>query len=171
MCVCPKPSEEELLCNLGLLLVSVEWSFTDSKIKAKCSSCSQRMSLLSAHTLMIRKQCLHPSEVQWTQSDITHPDRHVLVHAHTNKERSGHLQHTGRPNCYQLPYINKSLHKSSDDSATLNTLEMLPGLAGCRRPAQIGRRAGEDGGLIGRKTQGRWGDKERKWRERWVTVK
>lgn len=48
---------------------------------------------MSAHTLMIRKRCLYPSELYLIQSDITHTDRHVLAHTHTNKECLGHLQH------------------------------------------------------------------------------
>lgn len=37
-----------------------------------------------------------------------------------------------------MSYINKPWHKSSDESATLNTLEKLPRLAQCRQTGQIG---------------------------------
>lgn len=45
---------------------------------------------------------------------------------HTQIKNSWATCNTGRPNYYQLPYINKPWHKSSDESATLNTLEILP---------------------------------------------
>lgn len=95
---------------------------------------------MSAHTLMIRKRCLYPSELYLIQSDITHTDSHVLVHAHTQIKNAWATCSAGLPNYYQLLYINKPWHKSSDESATPNTLEMLPRLAYYRPTGQIGRR-------------------------------
>lgn len=97
---------------------------------------------MSAHTLMIRKRCLYPSELYSIQSDITHTD--IYLCTHTQIKNSWATCNIGRPNYYQLPYINKPWHKSSDESVTLNTLEMLPRLSYCRPTGQIGRRWGDD---------------------------
>lgn len=73
---------------------------------------------------------------------------------------------TGRPNYYQLPYINKPWHKSSDESATLNTLEILPRLAYCRH-------CGEEREMIGTKNtrEGKGQGKEMMGGKRWVKRK
>lgn len=69
---------------------------------------------------------------------VRHADRHV--HAHTQKRNVWATCNSGLPNYYQLLCINKPWHKSSDESATPNTLETLPRLAHCRRTGQIGRK-------------------------------
>lgn len=93
---------------------------------------------MSANILMIRKMCLYPSDLYLIQSDMTHRDRHVHAHIHINNALA--TCSLGLPNYYQLLYINKPQHKSSDESATPNTLEMLLRLAYCRPTGQIGRR-------------------------------
>lgn len=99
---------------------------------------------MSAHTLMIRKRCLYPSELYLIQADITHTDSHVLVHVHAQIKNARATCNAGFINYYQLLYINKPWHKSSDESATPNTLETLPRQAYYRPTGKIGRR-------------GRWG--------------
>lgn len=69
---------------------------------------------------------------------VRRADRHV--HAHTQNKNAGATCNARLPNYYQLLYINKPWHKSSDESASPNTLETLPRLAHCRRTGQIGRR-------------------------------
>lgn len=112
---------------------------------------------MSAHTLMIRKVCLYPSELYLIQSDMTHTDRHVLVHAHTQIKSTWATCNAGHPNYYQLLCINKPWLKSSDESATPNTLEMLPTLASCRPTGQTGK-----GGRLEYRTKRRERNKERK---------
>lgn len=63
----------------------------------------------------------------------------TCAHTRANKEGSATCS-AGLPNYYQLLYINKPWHKSSDESAIPNTLEMLPRVAYYRPSGQIGRR-------------------------------
>lgn len=99
------------------------------------------MSLLSAHTDEKEDVFTRSRAIFNTVRDYTHIDTYVVVHAHTYKKSLGHLQQAVEyPNYYQLPYINKLWHKSSDESATLNTLEKLPRLAYCRQTGQMRRR-------------------------------
>lgn len=69
---------------------------------------------------------------------VRHADRRV--HAHTQNKNVWATCNAEPPNHYQLLCVNKTWHKSSDESATPNTLETLPRLAQRRRTGQIGRR-------------------------------
>lgn len=91
---------------------------------------------MSTHTLTIRKKCLYPSELYLIQSDM---QTDMCMHIHKKKNAWATCS-AGLPNYYQLLCINKPWHKSSDESATPNTLETLPRLAHRRRTGQIGRR-------------------------------
>lgn len=88
---------------------------------------------------------------------VRHADRHV--HAHTQNKNVWATCSAEPPNYYQLLCINKPWHKSSDESATPNTLETLPTLAQRRRTGQIGRGGRREG-------QGR-GEKDTEGGERW----
>lgn len=91
---------------------------------------------------------------------VRHVDRHV--HAHTQQKNVWATCNAGRPNYYQLLCINKS----SDESATPNTLETLPRPAHCRRTGQIGRRGRWEGRARERRTRGgdrKANDKRKRW--------
>lgn len=88
-----------------------------------------------------------------------HTYRQPRTCAHTKAhEEASPTCSAGLPNYYQLLYINKPWHKSSDESAIPNTLEMLPRVA-CYRPSgQIGTR----GEWKGRSVRGKLeGDREK----------
>lgn len=72
-------------------------------------------------------------------SQTSHIQTDMYLGMHTQIENARAICNTGHLNYYQLPYINKPWHKNSDESATLNTLEMLPRLAHCRPLGQMGR--------------------------------
>lgn len=80
---------------------------------------------------------------------ITHRGLYLYV-CKCIKEKVEATCSTAHPNCYQLPCINKSLYKGSDDSAPLNTLRILLRL--CRKTGHMGRR-GRLWGDIGIKTR------------------
>lgn len=107
---------------------------SDSRGNSPCASCFWRMSLVSTHTLTIRKTCLYPSELYLIQADM---QTDMSMHIHTQKKARATCS-AGLPNYHQLLCINKPWHKSSDESATPNTLETLPRLAHRRRTGQIG---------------------------------
>lgn len=67
------------------------------------------------------------------------------------------------PNYYQLLYINKLWHKSSDESDIPNTLEMLPRVAYYRPLGQIDRGVEWRGRVVRGKLQG---DREKVKRNR-----
>lgn len=92
---------------------------------------------------------------------VRHADRHV--HAHTQQKNVWATCNAGLPNYYQLLCINKLWHKSSDESAIPNTLEMLPRLAHCRRTGQIGKRGRWRGQGEGEKDTKEERDEEGKW--------
>lgn len=88
------------------------------------------------HTLAIRKKCLYPFELYLIPTDM---QTDMCMHIR-QKRNVWATCNAGLPNYYQLLCINKPWHKSSDESATPNTLETLPRLAHCRRTGQIERR-------------------------------
>lgn len=98
---------------------------------------------------------------------VRHADRHV--HAHTQNKNVWATCNAEPPNYYQLLCINKPWHKSSDESATPNTLETLPRLAQRRRTGQIGRggrRGGQGPGGKGHKggrEMRKASDKSKRW--------
>lgn len=90
-------------------------------------------------------------------------DSHVVARAHAQIKNARATCNAGFINYYQLLCINKPWHKSSDESATPNTLETLPRLAYYRPTGKIGRR-GRWGarGDRDKEDRGGGGDKERK---------
>lgn len=153
-----KSSSASLSCNQSLLneaaLDTPQWQ------QRKGSVCILFLEDVThpythAHDTTIRKKCLYPFELYLIQSDM---QTDMCMHIH--KKNVWATCNAGLPNYYQLLCINKPWHKSSDESATPNTLETLPRLAHCRRTGQIGRAGrGRKGGREMRKAH----DKRKRW--------
>lgn len=131
-------------CNQSLLNEGMVCTLlTDSRGKAECAPCFlEDVTHVCTH-VDDKEEVFIPIGAVF-DTGITHTDSRVLVLVRAQIKNARATCNAGFINYYQLLYINKPWHKSSDESATPNTLETLPRLAYYRPAGKIGRR-------------GRWG--------------